>query len=124
MNRPGCLLGGTLLLLTELLACVVFVITAGHFVFVADTPAPSSAVVILGGDEDRVQHGVDLFNAGYASNVVFSGGRLVDAGIACSSTELSLEAARQLGLPTEAIIPSTSSGQASPLRHRARTTRR
>jgi uncharacterized SAM-binding protein YcdF (DUF218 family) len=42
---------------------------------------------------------VDLFNQGYAPLVVFSGGTLENTGLVCSSAQLSLQAARELGLP-------------------------
>ena len=58
-----------------------------------------------------VQHAVQLFNEGRAPVVVFSGGTLKDAGIACSSAQLSLEAAQELGLPPGAAI--TASGAQS-----------
>ena len=96
-----CLLGG-------LLALGVFTITAGHFLTAVDAFSQADAIVVLGGDGGdffRVQQGVALFNEGHAPVVVFSGGiSLKDAGLACSSAQLSLEAAQELGLPTEATI--------------------
>jgi uncharacterized SAM-binding protein YcdF (DUF218 family) len=107
MNCKGCLLSGVALLLVGLLALGVFAITVGHFLTAVDAFSQADAIVILGGDGGsffRVQQGVDLFNEGYAPVLVFSGGTLKDAGIACSSAQLSLEAAQQLGLPTGAAI--------------------
>ena len=108
MNCKGCLLSGTALLLSGLLALGLFTITAGHFLTAVDAFSQADAIVVLGGDGGnffRVQQGVALFNEGHAPVVVFSGGiSLKDAGLACSSAELSLEAAQQLGLPTNATI--------------------
>lgn len=107
MNRKRYLLGCSLLLLTELLACAIFAITAGHFLATTNTPSQADAIVVLGGncgDYPRVEHALRLFNQGYAPSVVFSGGTMQSAGLACSSAQLSLEAAQQLGLPTEATI--------------------
>ena len=107
MNCRGCFLSGTALILFILLALSVFTITAGHFLATEDAISQADAIVVLGGDGGdffRVQQGVDLFNQGYAPVVVFSGGTLKDAGLACSSAQLSLEAAQQLGLPADATI--------------------
>ena len=116
MSCKGCLLSGIALLLAALLALGLFTITAGHFLTAVDAFSQADAIVVLGGeggDFFRVQQGVALFNEGCAPVVVFSGGiSLKDAacpepsrrGLACSSAQLSLEAAQQLGLPTNATI--------------------
>ena len=108
MNCKECLLSGLALLLAALLASGIFTITVGHFLATDDAISQADAIVVLGGDGGgffRVQQGVDLFNEGYAPVVVFSGGvSLKDAGLACSSAQLSLEAAQQLGLPADATI--------------------
>jgi uncharacterized SAM-binding protein YcdF (DUF218 family) len=108
MNCRGCLLVCAALLLCSLLAAGIFTITVGHFLAADDAISQADAIVVLGGDGGnffRVQQGVDLFNEGYAPVVVFSGGiSLKDAGLACSSAQLSLEAAQELGLPTNATI--------------------
>ena len=95
------------MLLSSLLAAGILIITVGHFLAADDAVSQVDAIVVLGGEDGsffRVQHGMDLFNAGYAPVVVFSGGTLKDAGLACSSAQLSLEAAQQLGLPADATI--------------------
>ena len=101
MNHKGRFLASAILLLSGLLALGLFTITAGHFLTAVDAFSQADAIVVLGGDGGnffRVQQGVDLFNAGYAPVVVFSGGvSLKDAGLACSSAQLSLEAAQELG---------------------------
>ena len=108
MSCKGCLLFGVALLLVGLLALGVFTITAGHFLTAVDAFSQVDAIVVLGGDGGgffRVQQGVDFFNEGHAPVVVFSGGiSLRDAGLACSSAQLSLEAAQELGLPNDAAI--------------------
>ena len=104
MNTKGCLVSGLIILLGELLVLGIFTVTAGQFLTAVDTLSPADAIVVLGGDAERAELAVDLFNQGYASTVVFSGGTLADAGLACSSSQLSLEAAQELGLPTEVAI--------------------
>lgn len=108
MNCRECLLAGVAILLVGLLTLGVFTITAGHFLATEDAISQADAIVVLGGDGGdffRVQQGVDLFNEGCAPVVVFSGGiSLKDAGLACSSAQLSLETAQELGLPDGAAI--------------------
>ncbi|HXF61684.1 MAG TPA: YdcF family protein, partial [Caldilineaceae bacterium] len=65
------------------------------------------AIVVMGGEGVRfmrTRHAVQLYAAGLAPRVVFSGGDLAGVGIACTSTELSVEAATSFGLPEEAIV--------------------
>ena len=79
MNCKGCILAGIALLLVGLLTLGVFTITAGHFLATEDAFSQADSIVVLGGDGGgvfRVRHGVDLFNAGYAPVVVFSGGTI------------------------------------------------
>ncbi len=107
LRSRACLLYHAVALLIGLLALVVFTLTIGHFLSVEDTLSPADAIVVLGGEESnffRTQQAIRLFEEGYAPVVVFSGGTLEDAGIACSSAQLSLEAAQQLGLPDDAVI--------------------
>jgi len=107
MNCKRCFLSCTALLLGGLLALGGFVLTVGHFLTAVDTFSQADAIVVLGGESSnffRVQHAVDLFNEHYAPLVVFSGGTLADAGLACSSAQLSLEAAQKLGLPGNAVV--------------------
>ncbi len=108
INCRGCLLSGVALLLVGLLALGIFAVTVGHFLATEDAFSQADAIVVLGGDGGdffRVQQGVALFNEGCAPVVVFSGGvSLKDAGLACSSAQLSLEAAQELGLPPDVAI--------------------
>ena len=107
MTRKGCLITGIAHLLGGLLVLGVFTLTAGHCLTAVDTFSQADAIVVLGGDGGnfyRVRHAVDLYNAGRAPVIVFSGGTLADAGLACSSAHLSVEAAQKLGLPAEAVV--------------------
>ena len=100
----GCLLAALLHLLGGLLFVVAFALAAGRFLEAADPPARADAIVVLGGNVDRVRRGIALYEGGFAPTVVFSGGQLKDAGLACSSAQLSLEAALELGLPEGAAV--------------------
>lgn len=107
MNRKGCFLAGVALLLGELLLLVVFMFIVGRFLAVDEPVSEADAIVVLGGEcgeFPRVEYGLELYNAGYASVVVFSGGTMQSAGLACSSGHLSMEAAQQLGLPANAAV--------------------
>lgn len=101
----GCLLSAALHLLAGLIAVGVFALVVGPVLIQSDALAPADAIVILGGGRpNRPEHGVALYEAGYAPRVVFSGGKLYEVGLDCSSALLSLEDARRLGLPDGAAL--------------------
>jgi uncharacterized SAM-binding protein YcdF (DUF218 family) len=94
----GHLLGG-------LLVAGLLVVAAGRFPVATDMLSRADAIVVLGGGhQSRAQHAVALFEGGYAPVVVFSGGTERSVGLACSSAQLSLEAAQELGLPEGAAL--------------------
>jgi uncharacterized SAM-binding protein YcdF (DUF218 family) len=73
------------------------------------TASPADAILVMGGEGGRytrTEHAIELYERGMAPVVVFSGGTLLGAGLACTSTELSVDAAASLGLPNDAIIVS------------------
>ena len=106
-----CLVGLTV----GVLLCVLAFLNLGRFITVdSKLGGTADAIVVLGGETRgfyRTRHGLDLFHRGIAPIVVFSGGTMMDAGLACSSAQLSLEAAEQLGLPrgTAVIAPEARS---------------
>ena len=74
---------------------------------IAQNEQSADAIVVMGGEGGRytrTEHAIELYNRGLAPIVVFSGGTLLSAGIACTSTELSVGAAERLGLPAEAVL--------------------
>jgi uncharacterized SAM-binding protein YcdF (DUF218 family) len=92
-------------LFVGVVALAVFASTAGRLLVASDTFSHADAIIVLGGGSaNRAEHAVDLYERDYAPLVVFSGGTLRSAGLACSSALLSLETAKQLGLPDEAIV--------------------
>lgn len=110
-SANGCLLNGALILLGELviliILMVVSVVTIGRFLAVDDDLDRADAIVVLGGncgEYPRVRHALQLYQGGYAPTVVMSGGTMAGTGIACSSAQISLEAAQSLGLPADAAI--------------------
>ncbi len=109
MTCKGCLVGVLVLFAASVLAAILMVVNLGRFLDVSRNPGKADAIVVLGGEGARymrTRHAIDLFDAGLAPKVVFSGGSLLNAGIACSSTEMSAGAAEKLGLPSAAIVLS------------------
>lgn len=107
MNCKGCLVALGVTTLVVLLLVTTAVINLGRILDVAQPPSHADAIVVLGGEGNRnmrTRHAIELYEAGVAPKVVFSGGTLLTAGVACSSTELSEDAARVLGLPAEAMV--------------------
>jgi uncharacterized SAM-binding protein YcdF (DUF218 family) len=106
-GRRGCGVFTAGLLLVAALAFLELAVHAGSFLVVNDSTQHADAIVSLGGDTGgfpRVHHAVALFEQGYAPVVVLSGGTLAGAGLKCSSAQLSLEAAQELGLAADATI--------------------
>ena len=107
MNCKGCLVSLLALVGLGIVAVSVATLSLGRMLDATSQPTPADAIFVLGGEGGqftRTRHALDLYDAGLAPKVVFSGGTLLGAGLACTSTELSLEAAQQLGLPAEAIV--------------------
>lgn len=107
MNCKGCLVTLGVASVVALLAVAAGVINLGRILDVSQPPAHADAIVVMGGEGNRntrTHHAIELYEQGVASKVVFSGGTLLTAGLACSSTTLSEDAARALGLPAEAIV--------------------
>lgn len=102
------------LLLIELLILLIIALVlaagatqAGRWLERADALHAADAIIILGGEHRafyRTQEALALYEAGYASTVVFSGGTLLGAGLVCSSAALSLEAATTLGFDADAAV--------------------
>ncbi len=79
----------------------------GRFLDVTQTALSADAILVMGGEGGRYQRteqALQLYDEGVAPIVIFSGGTLLGSGLDCTSTEMSLDAAMQLGLPEEAII--------------------
>jgi len=105
VSTRKCLLAGVTSLLGGLLALGLFTLWVGHFLTVDDALSQADGIVVLGGgNSNRAQHAVGLFDQEYAPLVIFSGGTLKEVGLACSSALLSLEDAQELGLPEGAAL--------------------
>ncbi len=114
MTNKRCLVTITVLLLVGAVAGVFFVLSIGRFLDVSSPPRRADAIVVLGGEGDqfwRTRHALGLFANSFAPWVVFSGGTLHEAGLACSTAQLSEDTAEQLGLPRDAaiILPESAS---------------
>lgn len=114
MTNKRCLAIVTIVLLVGAVAGAFFVLSIGRFLDVSSPPQRADAIVVLGGEGDqfwRTRHALGLFANSLAPWVVFSGGTLHEAGLACSTALLSEEMAEQLGLPHGAaiILPESAS---------------
>ncbi len=107
MSCKGCLvsLGGAAVVV--LLGAWLALVNLGRFLDVTQEAQAVDAAFVMGGEGQRFMrtaHAVSLYKEGLTPFVVMSGGTLLDVGIACTSTELSVEAAKQLGLGEDALI--------------------
>lgn len=105
----GILLAVTFAIVAAFVAGWMAMSNLGHFLDVTQEVAAADAIVVMGGEGarfTRTQHALDLYESGQSPLVVFSGGTLLNSGLDCSSTEMSLDAAVQLGLPAEAVVIS------------------
>lgn len=96
---------GLLLIVAAVLLVMIF--SAGKFLTIDEKPQKSDVIIVLSGDNgDRTIQGVNLFGAGYAPNMIMSGG-LVYHKIAMS--ELMLIHAVEMGVPADVIIAESHS---------------
>ena len=96
--------------LIALILCVsLSALYAGRLLVLDQPPNKVDVIIVLGGDRGhRVEHGVSLYQAGYAPYMMISGGKIYhDITIA----ELMMDHAVRLGVPKENIIlePSAES---------------
>ena len=105
MSGKGYLVSAALHLLGGLLVLAFLAVLAGRFLVVDDASVAVDAIVVLGGgDPHRAYHAVALYEKGFARAVVFGGGEYKDLGIVCSSAQISLAAAEEIGLPRDVAI--------------------
>jgi uncharacterized SAM-binding protein YcdF (DUF218 family) len=101
----GCLTYGALYLLLGAVLLVGYALGVGRYLVAVDPLSGADAIVVLGGGKpNRAAYAVHLYSRGYAPRVLFSGGRLADVGLACSTAQLAREDALALGLPPAAAI--------------------
>ena len=105
-NKRG-VVAVAVLISVGMVACLLAIGRIGYFLDASEPPARANAIVVLGGDGDgfmRTRHALDLYAAGYAPMVAFSGGTQVKAGLAWSNAQIAAEMAGQLGLPQDATV--------------------
>jgi uncharacterized SAM-binding protein YcdF (DUF218 family) len=77
----------------------------GKFLIVSDELYPADVLVILGGGgQDRVDHGVKLYKSGYASKIIITGMPIQLPGITTTWPNLAMNSALSMGVPENAII--------------------
>ncbi|MCA9349414.1 YdcF family protein [Candidatus Saccharibacteria bacterium] len=81
-----------------------FVYWAGQFLTIDDQPEKSAAIIVISGGQTlaRAQTGLELFNKGYSSTLIFSGA--VTDGDSDSNAEVMKQYALDQGVPESAII--------------------
>lgn len=45
-----------------------------NFLLVDESPRPSDVIIVLSGDTGRLEYGIELYQLGYANNILFAGG--------------------------------------------------
>jgi len=75
-NNILWILGATLLGLLLVFLMLFKLILPGmwNFLVVNEAPKASDVIIVLSGDTGRVKYGIELFQAGYADNILFAGG--------------------------------------------------
>ncbi len=81
-----------------------FVYWAGQFLTINDQPEKSAAIIVISGGKtlDRAKTGLELFDKGYSSTLIFSGA--VTDGNSDSNAEVMKQYALEQGVPESAII--------------------
>jgi uncharacterized SAM-binding protein YcdF (DUF218 family) len=70
-----------------------------NFLVVDEKPRPADVIIVISGAPGRVEHGVSLFQQGYADKILFSGGGARNMG----------RQAMSLGVPADHILLETRS---------------
>ena len=94
-----------------LLFAGVYFLNVDQYLMVSDTPRPADGILVLGGgSEYRVLKAIDLFKAGYADTVIFSGGLARMPGGALESSAIGAQRlALKYGLPDSCTVIADSS---------------
>ncbi|RAS74460.1 YdcF family protein [Priestia endophytica] len=54
---------------------IIFFILAGKALVVDEKPVKSDVIIVLSGDGDRIEKGIELYKKGYASHLILSNGK-------------------------------------------------
>jgi uncharacterized SAM-binding protein YcdF (DUF218 family) len=74
-----------------------------EYLFLSDEPEPCDLILVFGGKrKERADKAVELFKAGYAPRLLFSGGDKLESGM--TEAAMLKEAAAALGVPEEACL--------------------
>ena len=77
-----------------------------RFLIVDDELSPADAIVVLGGGgKERIEHGVKLYNSGYAARIIMTGMVHNLPGVTTTWAGFAMQEAVALGVPEDVIIP-------------------
>ncbi|WP_419882929.1 YdcF family protein [Peribacillus sp. B-H-3] len=62
-------------LMAVMIIFIILIELAGNFLVVDEKPVKSDVVIVLSGDTNRLEKGIELYKKGYASHLMFSNGR-------------------------------------------------
>ena len=113
MARRGCAL--SLLILVLVIAAVIlarglWLAGLGHWLEAPSNPSSANAIVVLGGDQERIGTAVSLYKQGLAPEIWYTGNYTPAGQILLIETQLAYQAAIASGVPAGAIhlLPTTS----------------
>jgi uncharacterized SAM-binding protein YcdF (DUF218 family) len=112
--RLGCLLWLIAFLvavpLLVVLTAQLWLPALGHTLESPSNPAPSGAIAVLAGNQQRLQQAVSLYKQGYASEIWHTGDAPQGEESYTRNAEIARQAAIGMGVPADAIhlLPTTS----------------
>jgi uncharacterized SAM-binding protein YcdF (DUF218 family) len=94
-------------ILIGLIAVLLFAFS-GRFLVINEQPQKSDVIIVLGGDDGRIEKGVELFKAGYAPYIMVSDGGTRNHPSTVQAEKM-INKAIELDVPKTAIIPELRS---------------
>lgn len=93
------------IILLLLASLFVSVMEGGKFLVVDEPPVKSDVIIILGGDMGRVEKGAELFQAGWANQIIVSNGGAHPEHTSTKYAIAMMNQAHELGVPMDRLIP-------------------
>lgn len=80
----------------------------GNFLIAGDELQPADLIHVLGGDVERIDYGIALYQQDYGGEILFTGGRVEIPLANMTYSRLAREYAQARGVPPENILPLES----------------